>query len=248
MPGTVLALIAGCALLGAASLTGYRYLHRSKQERSLDALTQVCIAIGAAYVVFLLAIVTILDRNVALDTRILAPLQVLALIAVCNELARRGMPPRRSALGALVLAGALMSVGRGLDLAHDFSSSRYIAYTGDRWRSSETLAHAGRVASEQTIITNAPDPIWLWHGGAPQLLPPMSNLYTGEVNQEYTAQLNAIVSSLGCTEGVVVFFDHPTRKTRRYIHPTVVRALALTRVERFSDGEVYDVREPSCAN
>ena len=57
-----------------------------------------------------------------------------------------------------------------------------------------------------------------------------------------------MLAATKCRDAVVVFFDQPTRKPRRYIEPLLVRGLGLTRTHRFSDGEIYDVAEPRCGD
>jgi hypothetical protein len=94
------------------------------------------------------------------------------------------------------------------------------------------------------IITNAPDPIWLWHQRVAQLIPPLSSPYTGIVNASYTEQLQELRAATACREARVVFFFRPNRKPARTIPHEVVSELGLKERIRFADGVVYEVDEP----
>jgi hypothetical protein len=196
---------------------------------------------GAAYAAFVLATRLFLDRNIALDTRILVPLQVLAVVGLCSVL------PRMKALwiGVLCLI-AVTSVVRGTLTSIQFSESAVAGYTNDRWRSSETLRFVESLPESTAIITNAPDPLWVWHERTSFLLPPLSNLYTGKENVRYPEQLRALRRAATCRAGVVVFFDRPTCKGVRHVAPEAVDGLGLTHRQRLEDGDVYDVDEPPC--
>jgi hypothetical protein len=135
---------------------------------------------------------------------------------------------------------------RGTLTSIQFSESAVAGYTNDQWRSSETLRFVGSLPESTAIITNAPDPLWVWQERTPFLLPPLSNLYTGEENVRYPQQLRDLRRSTACRVGVVVFFDRPTRKGIRHVAPEAVAGLGLTHRQRFEDGDVYGVDEPPC--
>jgi hypothetical protein len=182
-----------------------------------------------------------LDQNIALDTRILVPLEVFAVVGLCSVL------PRMKGLwiGVLCLV-ALTSVVRGALTSIQFSKSAVAGYTNEQWRSSETLRFVESLPESTAIITNAPDPLWVWQERTSFLLPPLSNLYTGEENVRYPEQLRALRKATACRVGVVVFFDRPTRKGIRHVAPEAVTGLGLTHRQRLEDGDVYDVDEPPC--
>lgn len=243
VPGRLPALILGCAIVSLAVVAGVGRLRTGK--RPIDPVVHLCITLAIMYLLFVVLVFAFLDQNVSFDTRILSPLQALSVLGVCCHLRSTPMQ-RRKVEVAIVAVIAALSVGRGITLARDFADSEFVAYTGSQWRSSETLAYAGSLPDPTFIITNAPDPVWLWHSGTPQLLPPLSNLYTGQENHLYRAQLEEIREASRCREALVIFFDKPTRKERRYIHPITMDQLRLEMVHRFDDGEVYSVREPLC--
>ncbi|MGH2808977.1 MAG: hypothetical protein ACRDKT_17065, partial [Actinomycetota bacterium] len=135
---------------------------------------------------------------------------------------------------------------RGVHTAVTFPSLSVTGYTGEQWLSSETLDFVGGLSHDVVVITNTPDPLWLWHDRTSLFIPPRSNLYSGEANANYSAQLDELRAETECRQGVVVFFNRPNRKPPRAIDPLIVYELGLTKTNEFTDGEIYDVDEPAC--
>ena len=231
----------GGALLLIGAVFGTRRLVRASKEARLPSVPGLCVLFGSFYFAFVVASRTLLDQNIAFDFRILIPLYVLTVVGVCS---RFSAIPRWGSVLLIILATA--SLVRGLDATRSFSDLSVAAYTGDAWRASPTLRHAGDLPPDTMLITNAPDPLWIWHGKVSVIVPPRSSLYSGEANEGYSRDLAEIHAATRCRDAVVVFFDQPTRKPRRYIEPLLVRALGLEKTHRFSDGEIYEVSEPSC--
>lgn len=230
----------GAVLVIAGIVMGRRKL-RPAIASGPTSVPRACIWFGAGYVFFVLLSRTVLDQNIALDFRILSPVYVLLAIGLCSVL----KDPGRIASAAIALM-AVIAVARGADTVRSFSDLSVAAYTGDAWRESPTLRYAGSVAPGTLLVTNAPDPIWIWHERTSMIIPPRSSLYSGEPNDAYDEDVEEMLEATRCRRAIVVFFDQPTRKPRRYIEPLLVRGMGLTRIERFSDGEIYDIAEPKC--
>ena len=229
----------GGALLVLAVVLAFR--QRDSRSEGFTSLPRLCVLFGSVYLAFVFASRTLLDQNIAFDFRILMPVYVFIVIGVCAAL------PRVPRWGQVVLAiVAVVSFGRGLETVRSFSELSVASYTGETWRHSPTLRHAGGLPDDTLIITNAPDPLWIWHDKVSVIVPPRSSLYSGEPNEGYSEDLAEIHAATRCRDAVVVFFDQPTRKPRRYIEPLLIRALGLEKTHRFSDGEIYDVAEPRC--
>ena len=147
------------------------------------------------------------------------------------------------AVAALIASGAVV---RGVRAASEFSRLTVAGYTGEEWRRSETLAYAGDLPESVAIITNTPDPIWIWHRKSSYLLPPRSSLYSGEPNENYSRQLRELRVSTSCGDAEVVFFDRPTRKPARTIDPVIVEEMDLTLKVDLEDGAIYEVSPGTC--
>lgn len=230
----------GAAVLVAGLAVGVRRLPRVVRAGP-SSVPRACVWFGAGYVMFVLLSRTLLDQNIALDFRILSPVYVFLVIGLCA--AWNG---GRGVATALLVVVAAIALVRGADTVRTFSTLSVAAYTGDAWRASATLRYVGTTDPQTVLITNAPDPIWIWHERKPLLIPPRSSLYSGEPNEGYASDVRELRAATRCRDALVIFFDQPTRKPRRYIEPLLVRGLGLSRTHRFADGEIYQVTEPPC--
>lgn len=245
LPGPVLPLAGGFLIVGLALVFAFR--RRGRPPSDGRAMPKVCVVFFAVYALFVIATRTLLDQNVSMDLRILAPLHVMLVLAVGSKLPIPSRSHLRAPLIAALVALSVITVGRGVFLSARFSGISVTAYTGDGWRDSETLRAAGALEPDVPIVTNAPDPLWLWHDRLPLLVPPRSNRYSGEPNYDYLNQVAQLRSRLGC-EGVVVWFDQPTRKPPRIIDPVLAAGLQVERVQDLADGEIYAVSLPTSSS
>lgn len=241
VPGKAIAAAVGAvAIVGGAGL-----LWRSRSALPPPTgLPGLWLIFATGYLLLMLATKTLLDQNISLDGRILAPLHVALIVVFCSAASRIGRE-RWLHVGIAVLL--ILTVGRGVHSALTFSSSGTASYTNERWRASETLAFAGALPRDTLIITNAPDPIWLWHEHNPQILPPVIDLYTGLPNEEHGAQVAELKRAAACRETFVLFFAQPTRKPPREIPGTMVDELDLRLERELQDGAVYVMDDlPPC--
>jgi hypothetical protein len=234
------------AVVAAIALAAVIVLLPRLFRRGAASLPSACLLFALVYLFFLLLSRAVLDQNIPFDTRLLSPVQVLAVVGLCSALAQPS-PSTGRRLGVYALTAlAAVAVVRGVSTTIGFSGSPVAAYSGDDWRASETLAHAGSLPEDTIIITNAPDPIWLWHGRAPLIIPPRSSLYSGKPNENYAREVDEVLARTACEEAVVIFFKQPTRKPPRVLDPIVVGHLRLTEVTPFEDGQAFAVDEPAC--
>jgi 4-amino-4-deoxy-L-arabinose transferase-like glycosyltransferase len=238
------ARVLGLVLLVLGLVFLARRARQVGQEPSAG-LGRLCLIFGVLYLAFVVAARTLLDQNIPFDPRMLVPLQVLLLVGIASVTRPDGSRAQR-VLTICIAILAVVSVGRGVHASATFSSLSVAGYTGDQWLRSETMAFAEDLPRDVVIITNTPDPLWLWHGTSPLFIPPRSNLYSGKANANYSAQLEELLAATGCRDAVVVFFNRPNRKPPREIDPLIVYELGLTKTEEFEDGEVYTVDEPEC--
>ena len=241
-PGRLAILCGLTAVLGAVAFAFAR--GRGSLRLEPGTLAGACGLFALVYGGFVLAARVLLDQNIPFDSRMLAPLQVTLLIGLTAVAAKAAASRVRALLTVALVVLAVASLVRSAFVVRDFSSLSVAGYTGDQWTDSDTLRYAGTLSSSTVVITNAPDPLWLWHGRAALLLPPRSSLYSGEENTNYSQQLRELLEATRCKEAIVVFFDSPTRKPIRFIDPVIVDELRLEILARFEDGEAYDVDEP----
>lgn len=241
VPGKAAAFATGAVLLVATLVT--LWVKRPPLP-SIATLPGLSLAFAGVYLLFMLATKTLLDQNISLDGRILAPLHVSLLIGLCSLIPKRGLPAQ--VIGVIVILLAV-TVARSVHAAVTFSSSGTASYTNERWLSSPALAFTGSLPEQALIVSNAPDPIWLWHNRQAQILPPVVNLYTGQPNVEHDEQVTELKRAAACRDTFVVFFEQPTRKPPREIPGTLVAELDLQLERAFSDGDVYAMGDlPPC--
>jgi hypothetical protein len=243
-PFTPAALVVG-VLVAVAATVAIGVLLRTLFRRGAASLPGACLLFVLVYLTFLLMSRAVLDQNIPFDARLLSPVQTLVVVGLASAAGRSHGSGRPSWALYVLSALACVAVVRGVTTTLGFSGSSVAAYSGDDWRSSETLAYAGSLPRTTLIITNAPDPIWLWHGRTPQLIPPRSSLYSGEANANYSRQVEEVWRRTACERAVVVFFKQPTRKPPRTLDPLVVGGLKLTEIRPFEDGAAYEVEEPT---
>lgn len=245
VPWRPVTMAAGVAMIVVGALAAVRGRRRLAELRNGKPISS-CIVFGLSYAAFLLVARTVLDQNIPFDTRLLAPLLALTAIGACCVTFPSGRPFLRGGAAVLSLL-ALASVARSTILAVRFSDTTIAAYTSADWRSSELLAYATSLPRSALLITNAPDPLWLWDRRSPQILPPRSSLYSGEPNANYSLQLRAVLAATRCRRAVVIFFSQPTRKPPRDIDPVIVHDLKLEEPREYADGAAFEVDEPPCA-
>jgi hypothetical protein len=243
VPGRIAAIVCGVLVLVVLVTIGRAPIARALRGQS-GSLPLTCAGLGVAYLAFVLLSRTFLDQNIPLDARILAPIQILAIVWICATFTpARDSVPRVATSVAVVLLG-VFTLGRSLWTATEFSGFDVTSYTNDRWRASPTLDHVGSVPEDTMVISNGVDAIWLWHDRPTQLIPSRENLYSGSLNEKYPDQVQQLVAATECREAIVVFFNKPTRKPKRVIEERLVIELGLDEVERLDDGIVYSVEEP----
>lgn len=215
-----------------------------------DADSRVRMRIGLVgaglYLSCFLAARSLIDANVPIDLRLLAPAHlflIVALVAAFDVAADRGRQPFTFvAVATAAVLGATAVVGIGW--AVDFSGSEASGHAAERWQTSQTMAFVESLPDDTTVVTNAPDAVWLSTGHEALLFIPMrTSLYTGEPNRDHGAQLEALAEAVESSPGAVVaFFDRPTRGSARRMPDRVVEALRLELADDLADGDVYRPR------
>jgi hypothetical protein len=212
-----------------------------------SARMQIAVTGAGAYLALLLGSRALVDANIALDIRLLAPMHLFVLIALAALL---DAAPTDTGLGrhrlllSITGAGLLVGAVGGVDHAGDLSGQEGSGYAARRWTGSEGVAYIEALRDDTTVVTNAPDAAWLLadHGSL-LFLPVGRDLYTGGPNLRYDAQLDALATTLRDRPGaVVVYFDRPTRSRSRWLDDDTRKALGLTFVANVGDATVWDVR------
>ena len=226
----------GAVVLAAAGAIVLRLRRRSMSiAASATPATVACVTVGACYLLVLVGARSVFDANIDFDSRQLATLYVLGVLAVAtSNLAFARVA--RLALAAFVAVVAARTTVTTLQ----FPGSELSGFTADRWRHSPALAALRSNGCGGIVLTNAPDPVHLYTSCRTMKLPPEQNIYRDAVNDRYGAQLDQLARFVADHPTSVVFFDRPTRATgRRRIDPRVIDALGLRLVSSDRDASIY---------
>jgi hypothetical protein len=197
------------------------------------ALLRVIALLSGCYLVMLIASRLLADPHIPFDERILAPLILLAEIAVAVSVSVWG-PGRRRAwrvivgagLAAWFVASAVVSGGRvayALDDGNDFA--------GSDWRDSPTIAWVRTPSGggHRELYSNWPAALYFHAHRASHDLPEVVDALA----------LHRFRDRLARSHGVVVGFDTPSPDVAP--PDTLARALGLRQIARFEDGTVWEL-------
>ncbi|MGA9532816.1 MAG: glycosyltransferase family 39 protein [Anaerolineales bacterium] len=182
-------------------------------------LRLLLVAFAAAYFVFLLISVSLVDANTPLDSRILAPVFVLLVpvaVAVVFEVGTgpEGLSFRRMlpslAVGALVL-GYGMQTYRLVQAA----ASEGVGFNHSSWRNSALLAAASKLPKGSTIFSNAPEPLYLLDGRRSARLPKPYESVSDRENPTFEKEVGQMSLALARSDARVVYFN-------RVVGPSIV--------------------------
>jgi hypothetical protein len=239
-PWGLLLLIPAVAVFLAA-----RPLRRSMAS---SARLQIALAGAAVYLAFLLGSRALVDSNIPMDIRLVAPIHLFLLIALAALIdaapsaAGRRLGRRQLAVSLTGVSLLIGAVG-GVDLAGELSGKESSGYAAARWDDSNGIAFIQSLSDDTTVVTNAPDAAWLLTGHESLLFLPVGMaLYTGGPNLDYDAQLQALATTLRNRPGaIVVLFDRPTRSGKRVLTREAKDALDLTFMIGLGDATVWNI-------
>jgi hypothetical protein len=210
--------------------------------RGTSMLGRLCVLFAVGYIAFVVGVRTFIDNNLSFGSRMFLPALLLLTIAVVTGSA--ALPWRSRALvGGALAALSLWSTAHLVTTnIPTFPESTSAGYSARVWRSSPAIAQIRGLDPAVVVVTNAPDAVWLRTGRSPAFLPVDRDLYSGHANARYDDQLAALERALRGRRAIVVFFDHPTRTTRRHvIDARVVDRLGLTLLARTPDATLFHV-------
>ena len=210
-------------LLGTAAAAGWR---RREPAVALAASSAV------AYVLLLVVSLCLFDADTPLDTRLLSPLFVLALVIAAPAMTRWPRAGRGIAAG-LVLAGLAQTIPqvRRQAVESEGFNHRY-------WRSSATLGALGALAGGTRVHTNAPE----WVAFETRLetsdIPTHHSRVSLQADRGYAAALRSLCATLA-GDRVLALFDGVGWRWEAPTFEDIQSACGLGAPARFDDGVLY---------
>ena len=248
--------VAAVGLAGVAGRELVRRAFRCRPDRggpALEGPDPLPLALTAFTVVYLALLVAdrvLLDASGRLDGRFLAPLHVVALVAILPFVHRvwRATPPvhpdrRRRALVAAGVSLAALQGAQGVAWAVTGLADESVTRRGlsaQAWRESRVLDAVAALPAGAPVYTNAPDAVFLLTGRRTSSLPRHTDLLTGRPERRYPASLEAMAARLRELGGVVVYFT-PYRFREVFLPRLehVAKSVALERVDGDAVATMY---------
>jgi len=182
----------------------------------LPPLVRLLLLFLAIYVAFVLLSLSFLDANIPLDNRIFSPVYATLLILfpyfgselillVGRGLAAKGV----SLLLTLFLALHVVSGVSWAQTARGWGGG----LSDETWQQSPTVVRVRQLPAGTTILTNAPEALYLHTGRPSQLLPRKVESATQQVNVDYRHELEQVKGRVEQEGAVVVYFTRLERTT-----------------------------------
>jgi hypothetical protein len=207
--------------------------------RRSRVVLQAAAYLGVAYLLFLAASRLFGDAYIPFDERLLAPVLLLAAVAVAVALPVwwRVQPRAARIAAALVLsawvAASIFTSVQTMAVARDDGGD----FAGIDWQDSPTIAWVRDSAGglHRTLYTNWPPAVYFQAGRASHDLPAVLDPLT----------LRRFHDRLSRTRGVLVAFNTPSPDVAP--PQALAQALGLREIARYADGTVWDLPEDSAA-
>jgi hypothetical protein len=237
----VFALLVGLAVGGLGIL-----LRRGVEEsrgRSLGVMLSVsCLLFSVAYVLFLLASISLLDAATPIDTRLLSPVLVFMIAGSFSAAwqVSRVVPTPMIWACFLVAAGLSLSTKapeavRSAVRIHDDG----LGYTSRQWRDSELTAFVRQVRGDVTVYSNGADAVRFLTGRESRWIPAKSLPETLRANPRYPEQIGALCQDFREHGALVIYFHRITWRWYLPGEAELASSCDLPVRQRYADGTVY---------
>ena len=213
---------------------------------AMNASVQVLAALFVtSYVLFLFAYNSLVDPAVELDSRVLAPAYVFALVLVIAAVYKLSIDRHSMAVwrGFLALAFALTAVNgaRTVSFAihrHDEGSS----FTSADWVHSASIQYVKTLSEARTIYSNGVDAIHVLTGREALRIPAKVDPMNGKRITGFDGEMNAARGEVIRQRAVVVYFDRIAWRSYLPSKDELEDFYMLPVLVRLDDGVVYGIK------
>jgi hypothetical protein len=249
LPTTLpLQLKAGVVLLVAAGLVttalwGWWSAYRSAEYRENGSgpkkdvlrLATILVAFAGVYVLFLMASLTFFDASTRLDSRILSPVFIAAMMTFLSLVATL---PRAGRIAGLVLVGALVVsyAARTLPMLEGMRLNGR-GFNSHEWQASETIAWIRNLPGDTLLYSNEAFPILYLTGIPAYWVPEAYDSVKGTPRPDFEAQMETMRQRLRHPGSVLVVFMGSHYRVE--LPPMDELTAGLAQIARTRDGEIY---------
>ncbi len=202
----VLLLFFGLGWLTIRSMELPSFLRKTKPKN--PPLVSLLYLFLLTYPAFILFSLLFLDANIPLNTRILSPLYVSILFAAAILLDQ--ITRKERAYWVINALLALFMIGQLLDtlpkVQHDHHTG--IGFNHESWRTSTVWKTMPSLLSTQTLVSNAPEPIYYYMNVSAIPLPRKFLKIAQSTNTLYESQINQLKTRTLKKGDLLVYFTH----------------------------------------
>jgi MFS family permease len=169
-------------------------------------INQLILLFSLVYPAFILFSIIFLDANIPLDTRILSPLY-FAIVFVAAILIKKA--EEKKTLSQLIISFLVFFIiGQMIYITPKVQNDHVagIGFNHEYWRTAEVWDELNPIIADQTLVSNAPEPIYYYTNVAAITLP-RKYLSTSQSNNTlYAEQINNLKTSTLKTGDLLVYF------------------------------------------
>lgn len=216
------------------------FRRRAAQQSASSPLAAILLLGAGVYLAFILGCRMTVDAAILFDARILAPAQVLLVIATMGLVALRvtaPVPTRALALGGAVLvllSAHAVSTGRW---ARSVSSDG-LFYTRRGLRQSALLDRVRALPPTALVWSNAPDAVYILTGRCVRLLPRRTRPESGRLEPGFASDWQAL---LGQPEAYVAWFKAFAWRSYLPTESELVASAGVAPLAPLRDGTLYRI-------
>lgn len=222
------------------------HAERDFTEEQLPRLLPLLLIFILIYVASLIISISFIDALVPLNSRLLSPVYIAALIfSLCIFKKKLLIIKRSRNLFVICIisltAFSVLSLYRTAIFFHDMYSNG-LGYNSKTWRQSEIIEKVRNLNPKIPVLTNNPASIYILTGKITYLLPLKVNPCTRITNNNYLSELFSMRTELENRNGVVVYF----KKAPELSFPLeneLQENLSLYPIFKGTDGVIYKVKD-----
>jgi hypothetical protein len=210
-------LLLACGVLGGLTVALIAHRKRAAEPLGIAMSFRLWnVVFVVAYLLFLLAVSTIVEADLTFDCRILLPLAPsLTMLAVVAGSAAQDVAGRRWSMGALLLLATGLVSTNAICGARDLLRARRdgLGYNSEKWLTSEAVQFAETSRRvRRRVYSNAPEALWFAGHFESLALPLRFNVHTRRENPLYSNELTAVCDEIASDAAVAIVFSSIDRR------------------------------------
>jgi len=200
-------------------------------KENISPVSHALISFGITYILFLIAAISFFDYYIALDSRILSPIYIIAVILTLSH------PRTQIFIKKYLIIIIVLTLITALYTVIDIRINGQWC-NGRRWIESPLIERMKSIPEKTTIYSNKPDIIYACTKRQANMLPRKYNPYSQKINTDYLKELKEIGEKNNIR---IVYF---TIEPREYIisEQELIDNISIHIEETTKDGKIYSIK------